>query len=493
MMKWLFLFVLIIHTCTAEFLILTYERGSKPQEEVLTTPIRIGTPAKEYIFEINFEKSGLWLYNDLERESESYARGSDLIYFSHTPHRIAIKDNANPYTLDAGCRKCQGLLGIGQNSFFWKIWNSALFEHNQIMLGGQDLSSYNTVKWICNEQSESFCETSDFSITLNSQAITVPYEQRYHVHSPLAITSQSVSSANVTKVKYGSQLLRRYSIYKNRWSSYVVMKEQLVQMHLDWYHLLLFSILFFLLIRWKMINIETAHYLTWKIVALEILTLVLVVLIFVLPRTLAWVLDFPFLYFTSLAIVVSCILSEVVILIKLFRLEERKKSKNKLEQIFNLMVRNFNYEMSILIALWMVFDRQTAGVVNFTNALINMYIIFNMTMHVALLITFTWYAWKWRNYHIYTLLSMTRIVTIFGLELYITYIYFWLPILHHYFQLHSDFNWGFTVLMYLLEVNAAIYIVGLIVEKNVLWAAETRLSKKAPPAVGERQNTNLLI
>jgi len=104
-------------------------------DSYLAASLAMGNPRKEMTFFVDFSSSSLISYVRLDQISYSYSTdfgGTDLIYISNTRMKVsvtlAVRDRNK-------CFDCDGVLGLGKNSFLWRYWSEATITPFYINLG----------------------------------------------------------------------------------------------------------------------------------------------------------------------------------------------------------------------------------------------------------------------------------------------------------------------------------------------------------------------
>jgi hypothetical protein len=111
------------------------------QEERVTYSIllSVGIPHNRFELTVDFDSDKLVIFKRLDQISITYSTdrgGSDVVSFGDEQRRVPITMDPNK-ELDVSakaCGSCEGIIGMSQTSFFWRIWSSASFTQDTIIL-----------------------------------------------------------------------------------------------------------------------------------------------------------------------------------------------------------------------------------------------------------------------------------------------------------------------------------------------------------------------
>jgi hypothetical protein len=131
----------------------------------------------------------------------------DQIYIGDSYYYIPISfDSSKKYSDDpkfATCQDCDGILGFGMQSVFWKLWNGKItFARDFIQLGYPHYASKLKTKTgtiSCNEDIDNFCAIDAYYQNINKGYTILLSSDLYNVYVPGSIYEDYVGGMNVYK------------------------------------------------------------------------------------------------------------------------------------------------------------------------------------------------------------------------------------------------------------------------------------------------------
>ena len=140
MRRGLTLFILVFLCCTGKDVIPAKIERRQVGREAYVADVYIGTPLVKYRLEVNFNTPDLIIYTDMKEKSTSYSMdsgGSDVVYIGNRHYRMPLI--SDPYgdlePEDSHCVRCRGVIGMRQDSIWWRLWPEISFGRASIVLG----------------------------------------------------------------------------------------------------------------------------------------------------------------------------------------------------------------------------------------------------------------------------------------------------------------------------------------------------------------------
>jgi hypothetical protein len=567
-------------------------KGIKDGEPSYAVTLHVGTPLKEIVLEISFSYNTIILFKDVSSTSQSYTfqdqTESDIFYIADMQYRIPfIQDQYKSrfFEFRPNCTTCDGIIGLGEGSFFWRIYPDASFSQASITLGGINQIMARSSDCVgtpmtCERYSfDSLCTTvgvvngKNYTIkfSLDSQFTYLPFElydpfvmgnnvyesstenwsplyidipKGYHSeidsHALLHMKSQHLDvkeceedkritldpadmigkSENGMKVllvrsnqeqedneiTIGISILSQFMIYRHTGSNTMVIQSHLTRRNISPINLVIFSVLLWLLVRWKMTDMSISmsprrtnikskkisdtvkissipfsigelnrHKTTNResIVNLvyEFLSVPLVITVMFLPITVQILEDFPGLYTIVIISFFVSLSTEMICLIIFIRRNERDEDS---ESISNLLVhatitRNIAYESNLILGLWLcLLERRLEGIATLLTVVINVYGLYNMTFYIGALVIFYIYDTpSFRESNVIIWIYTTFIFPlIYASFIYITFVYFIYPLFLRTSTVYRALIIPSIVFGYLVIVILAIYVLALYIENS---------------------------
>jgi hypothetical protein len=160
-----FIFLCFFITVSCEILpsYIKYDKSSGSYYYIVK--IAIGNPSFKYKLVVDFSSNNLILGKHPSQHSLSWSDDRNVnteILCLRDCYRIEFKYNQKVY--ESVCRNCDGIIGFGKKSFFWKLFSGVLFKPNYIEFYSNQTPkifdcSWNTLECINDEESKDrLCE-----------------------------------------------------------------------------------------------------------------------------------------------------------------------------------------------------------------------------------------------------------------------------------------------------------------------------------------------
>lgn len=179
--------------------------------------VRIGSPVKSYKLQVSWDDSDIILFGDYYVTNEKtystinysnqFRNGQliDIIYIGNSYYYLPIKVDGNKrYSNDehfATCPTCDGIIGFGRSSTFWRLWNGEItFSRDLIELGKPrhlDKLKPTTGKLKCDDNLNNFCAIDSYYQHNNKNYKILFTSQLYNIYVPESIYNDYVSGKNV--------------------------------------------------------------------------------------------------------------------------------------------------------------------------------------------------------------------------------------------------------------------------------------------------------
>ena len=529
-----------------------------------------GTPPESLTLEITFKHDLTILYRDQSLHSVSYTTqngGSEVFYFGSKRFRVPTLYDPGRHMYDehSHCIECDGMIGLGKDSFFWKMWPDASFTASSIVAGGLNplmetgAGCKGCVVHCDPDGSDSSVCLCEGAITNIGDSLKITYPVRISMDSPVVylpielydrymtgknlydddvsdwptieitiprangIDSDSKShmigrgidvpncrgemkvridpddlfrtfevdgrvllmrpnsDINDRSITLGNSIWNQIIMYRSACGRYMFVQEHAVHDHLSVGTLILFAILFWYLIRWKMtviaLDVERALHKrdNWLNMLYELTAPPLALVALVLPIARGILEDFPVLYAISIAIFVTASIVEIAIFIATFVRGGWKKASS--ETLFGInYMRNLSHETILMVALWvLVVGRRTEGVATILTVVINLYNLYNISYHLFLFFVYIWYVVMTEEqqqpgpspYRGGWIFIVIGVVLLMGFQLFATYNYFTAPLLTRNAQIYEELIVPILIVVLIFTLDVALYMVSLYITRGV--------------------------
>lgn len=183
----LILLLLYLSDVASISMIPSYLHHDKTTEFVgLAVKLNIGTPSSEYILIIDFNSNDITLKTSPEALSSTFSQengGTDLVQVATQWYRFKMRVISSSSSLYEDCINCDGYLGLGKASQWWKLWPSMSFSAGTIVLGDTD-DTFKTIQkcgfvlatCVDNSTAPGLCT---FSATINGVSQLVRIDSSY--------------------------------------------------------------------------------------------------------------------------------------------------------------------------------------------------------------------------------------------------------------------------------------------------------------------------
>lgn len=515
---------------------------------------RYGIPTQHILLRVDFSLTNVILFHrSIIQKSVSYSQGTDIIHLGMSDiYRVPVL--YDPSYLSDECLVCDGVIGLGPQSFVWYLWSSAsitpgfiLFgKVHDLMTGAQSQCKDCIIKCaegqrsgLCTGQAYSELTGKTYPIRITSSGSTRLPSNLYRAYmsgknvfnddetdwAPLSLAVNGIShfdnseiqqylvsrGINIEKCKshlfdldinpgdivtYSRYATKKYlnveestedyiEIGLNSWKNYLiyydiahglmVLKQHSTSRHVTTTNLVIFSILFWLFVRWKTYLVSfsleniAAKGATSKLnFFYQLSAIPLVIVAYILPDTREIMDDFPFLYtITGVAILLYTVLQIIGILAAV----ESVKTSFIKSHTFAFRVNATNsisHELLLLTGMWLLLiQKRSVGISTFLTVVVNLMLIYDLTFHLlGLLIYATEYKTQMDGPFWFYLAILFPLMVLY--HVFSSYYYFSLPYSEMLTETTtSELPVYSLVLCYMLVITLAVYLHRLHIRKEM--------------------------
>lgn len=302
--------------------------------------------------------------------------------------------------------------------------------------------------------------------------------------------------ANDSSITLGNNIWKHFVVHRTHQGDYLYVQSHPLQDHASAWALILFIVIFWYFIRWKLTSIsyfvkdkKVEKRLTWLNLFYEITAPFLVLATFFFPNIKNVLNDFPVLLFSSVGIYLySAILNFVLLAVFITTLQGRRipiTTKKNLMFNFELnYLRNITHETILMIGMWVILlEKRDEGVANAISVIINVYIVFNISIHFnVFMVTSVYYLYAPQRYRstfgTWGIAALT-ILGLFFAQIFISYVYFVNPFLQKNSQIYEQIILPFLIVLYIILFSIATYISSLKFKTAILQILNEK-GKKEP-------------
>lgn len=313
---------------------------------------------------------------------------------------------------------------------------------------------------------------------------------------------------NDTSITLGNSMWNQFIFYRAAGGNYVYVQHHPVHDQLSLASILIFAVLFWYLIRWKMtdMNLEIGdrgarESGNWVNTFYELTGPILALVALLLPNARDILSDFPVLYTLSIIIYVVAVLLDLVVMGSwmIIWLWKRPRALSSMQNVPNYVkrnsynmfrinfLRNITHETILMIAMWVILvERRTEGISSVLTVVVNVYNLYNITFHSTLFILFLVYAGREGIMQsekddvpsVLWVLTVLIMPLLLGFQVFASYTYFTAPLFMRNAQIYKDIILPALVAFYLIIVNIAVFMVSLYTKKSSAAIVEQYLSSK---------------
>jgi hypothetical protein len=422
----------------------------RPAEHVYVASLYLGSPAEELELEVRFDVAGLFVYRRQEVHSASQAAGTEIVFWGGTPLRTPVADGARrpPGAL---CGACGGVLGLRFDSFVWRWWAEGTLTHASITLGGMapvaagpenavarvNCASPAPGEAVLGALCVSACAWEWGGRVYDFPAIIAPHLPAVYApdvvygsylrgkninekpggwepllldmyNASLAFDADELSAQHGVEARdlllrpwpgsgdafaVGSAVLRHAVLHYSAPHGTLHIRAHAVHEHLSVVNLILFAVLFFFLVRWKMTNMQHSfmhprrRY--WLDYLFEVGGIVLGTTAIFLQNVRGILSEFPVLYTLVIAIYALAVTMEGVSKYLFFRYVRGRAGGAAADRLLFMakFIETVWHEAILALALWaLVAERRREGVANVLALLLNIYNLFSITVNFFILV-----------------------------------------------------------------------------------------------------------
>lgn len=360
----------------------------------------------------------------------------------------------------------------------------------------------------------SHMQSRDIDLTSCKGEITVTLDPQYMIGKSdsgmriLLIKPNEDSTDNTIRI--GTSSWNQFIFYKNTVWNTMIVHAHTVQPNMTVMNLILFSVMIWFLVRWKMTDVSVVLYSkqdegkTWKnlwssdqptssstqepqsltrreiIINLlyEVGAIPLVVTIFFLPQTTNIMMDFPVVYWISFSFFLISVIVEVMSLRSLLiRSTNRVRRRSRLSSslvVHICLARNIAYENNLILGLWLcVVQRRNEGIATLLTVLLNVYGVYNLTFHMIMTLVFYIKAKPvlGKRNGIVWLYTSVIVPIMYAFYLFATYRYFVHPLMERNATIYRQLIVPTIIFAYLFIFNIAVFMASLYInigEKKIV-------------------------
>lgn len=169
--------------------------------------VRIGSPEKDYFMQVSWQLDNIYFYDESRQDAiiSSYENNGiqyDIVFLGANYYRIPITyDSEKRYeSWNMVCQECQGIIGFGPGSYFWRLFNGKItFTKYYIELG--DMTHQDKLKEknriMCDDNINNFCASSVYYENSPKSYTLLFNSQIYNTYLPNNIYRSYIEGKNI--------------------------------------------------------------------------------------------------------------------------------------------------------------------------------------------------------------------------------------------------------------------------------------------------------
>lgn len=285
-------------------------------------------------------------------------------------------------------------------------------------------------------------------------------------------------SPNDTSITLGNNIWDHFLLHRTHQGEFLYVQSHPLQDHASVGALILFLFIFSFFIRWKLTSIsyfvkdrKVLRILNGLNLFYEVTAPFLVFGAFFFPNIRNVMQDFPALLYSSFGIFLyATALNFVLIAIYIPTLTSKRVSavvkKNLLLNFELNFLRNVTHETVLMIGMWVILlEKRDEGVANAISVFINVYNMFNISVHFNVFVIGSAYYLINPKRHRNSLgtwgLAAFTILGLLFAQVFISYVFFADPFLQKNSQIYKQIILPFLITLYIVLFSIAIYISSL--------------------------------